>query len=166
VGNIATDVPPCADAVFSRDFLAHLPLAQTEQVIARWPIAGFRYVFATTFGGCDESRDCRLGGWRPLDMQALNCPAPLAVIAEREPNPRRSLPLQIHGSVGLVRRADRHGIVVTYLMTHQFIARDILDAPSGTSYQQSHATADRRDPLPHRALARRVRLAGRGGRLA
>jgi hypothetical protein len=67
----------------------HLPFAQIEQVMARWRIAGFRYVFATTFVGWDENRDCRRGRWRPLDMQAppLNWPAPLAVIAEREPNP-------------------------------------------------------------------------------
>jgi hypothetical protein len=88
VANIATDILPRADAVFSRDFLVHLPFAEIEQVIARWRIAGFRYVFATTFVGWPENRDCRLGGWRPLDMQAppFNGPPPLAV-PEREPTP-------------------------------------------------------------------------------
>jgi hypothetical protein len=44
-------------------FLMHLPFAQIEQVTARWLIAGFGYVFATTFVGWEENRDCRLRGW-------------------------------------------------------------------------------------------------------
>jgi hypothetical protein len=68
IGNIITDVLPAADAIFCRDCLVHLPFAAIHEAWRLWALAGFRYVFTTTFPAHQGNADCAPGDWRPLNM--------------------------------------------------------------------------------------------------
>jgi len=84
LGNIATDILPAADAVFCRDCLVHLPYEAIFEIRRLWKIAGFRFMFATTFINRTINTDCLIGGWRPLNMQIapFDWSQPLAVFLE------------------------------------------------------------------------------------
>jgi SAM-dependent methyltransferase len=88
-GNIATDILPKADAILCRDCLVHLPFAAIMETSRLWKLAGFRFVFVTTFPGRTENLDCEIAGWRPLNMEIapFNWPKPLLMISEEHPPP-------------------------------------------------------------------------------
>jgi SAM-dependent methyltransferase len=84
VGNMATDIPPGADALLCRDALVHLPLATIQQAVRLWKMAGFRFLIVTTFTEKKANRDIAAGEWRPLNMEAapFNWPVPEFLIPD------------------------------------------------------------------------------------
>ena len=88
VKDITADPLPSGDLMFCRDCLVHLPLPAGLAAIQNIKKSGITYLAVTTFPG-RENRDCKLGNWRALDMEAapFNFPAPMHMIREREPNP-------------------------------------------------------------------------------
>lgn len=84
-GDISEDILPLADAVLCRDCLGHLPFAKIRSAIRLFKISGAGFLLTTTFPE-QTNRDCALGGWRPLNLQAepFNWPAPDFLIREDE----------------------------------------------------------------------------------
>jgi hypothetical protein len=89
VGNIATDILPAADAIFCRDCLVHLPFEIILGIPDLWRAAGFRFMMATTFVKKTQNEDCKVGNWRPLNMEIapFNWLDPIAVISEDYQDP-------------------------------------------------------------------------------
>lgn len=84
VGNIVTDILPRADAVLCRDCLVHLPSAMISEALGKLKRAGFRYLMLTTFPAWEKNEDCKIGSWRPLNMQKapFDLPPPKALLPE------------------------------------------------------------------------------------
>ncbi len=84
VGNIVTDILPTADALFCRDCLVHLPFLAIQEAKKLWKLAGFKYVFATTFPQTHENQNIKIGEWRPLNMEIapFHWSKPRLIIAE------------------------------------------------------------------------------------
>jgi hypothetical protein len=84
VGNIVTDILPKADALLCRDCLVHLPSAMISEALEKLKRGGFRYLFTTTFPACEKNDDCKMGYWRPLNMQKapFNLPPPTVLLPE------------------------------------------------------------------------------------
>jgi hypothetical protein len=84
LGDLTTDILPSADVLLCRDCLVHLPFAAIDQAVERIRLAGFRYLFATTFTDVLVNGDIAAGDWRPLNMQKapFDWPEPLMVLPE------------------------------------------------------------------------------------
>lgn len=84
VGDLTTDILPRADAAMTRDCFVHLPFTQIQAAAENLRLAGFRFLFVTTFPDWKRNEDCRIGDWRPLNMQVppFNWGAPACLIRE------------------------------------------------------------------------------------
>lgn len=106
VGDIVADGLPAVDLILCRDCLVHLPFQEGLALLQNFKRSGSRLVLLTTFPGLAENIDLqRIGGWRPIDLQATpyNLPSPLRMIVEdcREQEGRYS-----NKSLGLWRLDD------------------------------------------------------------
>lgn len=88
-GDITRDLLPRVDAILCRDCLVHFPLATAQQTLELFKRSGSTYLITTTFPERSGNTDARLGGWRPLNLQAapFNLPPPIVLLRERAPNP-------------------------------------------------------------------------------
>jgi hypothetical protein len=84
VGNIVTDILPSADALLCRDCLVHLPSAMISEALQKFRRGGFRYILLTTFPACEKNEECKMGNWRPLNMQKppFDLPPPSVLLPE------------------------------------------------------------------------------------
>ncbi len=82
-GDITTDILPTADALLCRDCLVHLPYAMIDATLEVWKKSDFRFIFVTTFPA-HKNVNCKLGAWRPLNLQQepFFLPEPLTLIRE------------------------------------------------------------------------------------
>jgi hypothetical protein len=84
-GNLLDGPLPPADVVLCRDCLVHLPDADVVCALRQIVASGSAHLLATTFPGRPQQPDVRVGGWRPLNLQAppFSLPPPLLIIDER-----------------------------------------------------------------------------------
>ena len=89
VGDLTADILPRADAVLVRDCFVHLPIKKIKAASENLRLAGFRYVFATTFTDRESNEDCRAEGWRTINMRAtpLDWGDPIFTLNEGLPAP-------------------------------------------------------------------------------
>jgi hypothetical protein len=81
--DLVTDELPAADLLLCRDCLVHLPFADIQLALKNILRSPITYLMATTFPG-RVNRDCRVGDWRPLDLEGppFNLPRPVAITIE------------------------------------------------------------------------------------
>lgn len=82
--NLAEEVAPKVDLIFSRDCLVHLSFADIHRIISHFKQSGSKYLLTTTFSALEVNEDLGDGFWRPLNMQQapFNFPEPLRLINE------------------------------------------------------------------------------------
>jgi len=82
--NLAKDVLPKVDLIFSRDCLVHLSYEDIIKILRNFKASGAKYLLTTTYPDRQENIDLGTGFWRPLNMQTapFNFPAPLKLINE------------------------------------------------------------------------------------
>jgi glycosyltransferase involved in cell wall biosynthesis len=84
--NLATDILPNAELIFSRDCLVHLTFKEALQIIANFKKSGAKYLLTTTFVNRTINNDLvgKDGFWRPLNMclAPFNFPEPLLIVNE------------------------------------------------------------------------------------
>lgn len=82
--DILTDRLPEVDMIVCRDCLVHLSFDDITRALRGFVESGSRYLLTTTFPG-RENRDIRMGGWRPLNLQAppFSLRAPIKMIDEK-----------------------------------------------------------------------------------
>jgi hypothetical protein len=82
--NLAEDMLPKADLIFSRDCLVHLSFADALKIIANFKRSGATYLLTTTFTQRPSNADLGDGFWQPLNMQQapFHFPEPLTLINE------------------------------------------------------------------------------------
>lgn len=83
-GDACYDNLCCCDLIFCRDMLVHLPYSQVRIFIENAVRSGSKYLAMTTFTGRRENKNCTIGKWRPLNLQAAPfcLPDPVEVIVE------------------------------------------------------------------------------------
>lgn len=86
VMDLVTDELPRADLVLVRDCFIHLPNVTIVQAIANIKRSGARLLLTSTYPGRAKNIDIEIGGFRPVDLQALpfGLPQPLETILETE----------------------------------------------------------------------------------
>lgn len=70
VADITADVLPTADVVHCRDCLVHLTFDLVWAALSLFKQSGSIWLLTTTFPDLTENGKGRLGGWRPLNLQA------------------------------------------------------------------------------------------------
>ncbi len=76
---------PEADAIFCRDGLVHLSLANIRRALGSIRASGARYLMTTTFTELSANDDITDGDWRPLNLERapFDFPPPMALLVER-----------------------------------------------------------------------------------
>jgi glycosyltransferase involved in cell wall biosynthesis len=82
--DLASDVLPRVDLVFSRDLLEHLSYDDAFKVLRNMKNTGARYLMTTTFTERHSNIDLADGMWRPLNKQLAPFTFPLPVLLLNE----------------------------------------------------------------------------------
>ena len=83
--DILRDPLPCADVIFCRDCLVHLPLADCRVALQNFKRSGSRWLLTTSFIRTEENVDITAGSWRQLNLEKppFDFPPPHRTIDER-----------------------------------------------------------------------------------
>lgn len=83
--DIVVDPLPSADAIFSRDFLVHMPYREIGLVLKNIRKSQIKYLITTTFTARQKNNDIQIGDWRPINLELppFNFSKPLAVLNEK-----------------------------------------------------------------------------------
>lgn len=86
--DLAEQIPPNIDAIFSRDLFVHLSTAEIRRALRNISVSNSKYFFTTTFTNNRKYRDLPLVSrgiaWRPINFQnaPFNFPKPLEILVE------------------------------------------------------------------------------------
>ncbi len=82
--DITKDELPQVDAIFCRDCIQHLPINLTFDALRNFKSSGAKFLLITTYPNTDENIDCKVGGYRKLNLEIapFNFPKPLMAIVE------------------------------------------------------------------------------------
>lgn len=90
VVNIAKDILPYGDLIFSRDCLQHLDFASCLKALENFKLSGAKYLLTSSHTINTNQEINQIGGYRPLNLEKapFNFPRPLFMIPDYDDYPK------------------------------------------------------------------------------